>query len=627
MGSDASCVIHNPEEHLPDETPIMNSPMMTRFSSERLLSRFPDAPEVSTLEELFQHTKNIAPTDDFYGTRDYVDGTWQPHWTYISRTEFDKRRRSVGSFLVSLGTKFESHIGILSYSRLEWVITQYACYGFGFIPVPVYDTFGWANINYIIKHAELNICFVISTKVDSLLSNLDKDTCLTDIIIIDTEENPYNYENAPQTFVRLHKYSDAVSHTTKYPLRPPKPSTPAFIMYTSGTTDHPKGCLMTHANFISTAASIYSYAYPFSRDDSMLVYLPLAHVYESVQHAVAMKVIGKLGFYSGSIPRLVEELKLFRPTIICGVSRVFERVKDGIEAKVREKPKLIQAIFYSALHTKSFLNKKLRITRVPLLDKIFDSVTEALGGRVKLFVSGGSALPPEVQGFLRIACRASFVQGYGLTESCSSCCVQTSTDVLNGNCGALLPWAEAKFRSVDGYRAEEMRGELLIRGPSIFAGYYKDEAATKQVIDENGFYKTGDVFQMTKTGQLQMIGRCKELIKLSQGEYVSLQKLQVIYLSADYVKQIYIHATLTSRFLVAVVVVDLENAKVSKSTILNALETKATEHNLNGYERIKDIVVTTDEFTPDNGLMTPSLKLCGHAISKKYERELAELQK
>ena len=627
MGSDASCVIHSPDDHLPDETPVISSPMMMRFSSERLLSRFPDAPDVSTLEELFQHTKQIAPDDDFYGTRDYVDGAWQPHWSFISRATFDARRRAVGSFLISLGVKHDAHIGILSYSRIEWVIVQYACYGFGFIPVPVYDTFGWENINYIIKHAGLNVCFVVSTKVNELIEKIDADTCLTDVIVIDTEEKPYDYENVPQTFLRLHKYSDAAVHPTQYPLRPPKPSTPAFIMYTSGTTSHPKGCLMTHANFISTAASIYSYAYPFSRDDSMLVYLPLAHVYESVQHAVAMKVIGRLGFYSGSIPRLVEELKLFRPSIICGVSRVFERVKDGIEAKVKEKSKLVQAIFYAAFHTKSFLNKKFRITRVPGLDRVFDSVTEALGGRVKLFVSGGSALPPDVQRFLRIACRASFVQGYGLTESCSSCCVQTSTDVLDGNCGALLPWAEAKFRSVDGYNAKDMCGELMVRGPSIFAGYYRDEEATKQVLDESGFYKTGDIFTLNATGQLQMIGRCKELIKLSQGEYVSLQKLQVIYGSADYVKQIYIHASLTSRFLVAVVVVDKENVRVSKATLLNALEQKAAEHNLNGYERIKDIVVTTEEFTPDNGMMTPSLKLCGHSISKRYQRELDALEK
>ena len=623
MGADTSCIVSQ-EPHNPDETPLLNSPLMDKYAANKLMSRFPDAPNVETIEDLFQHTKSIAPDADFYGKRDYSNGQWQNSFSFISREQFSNIRNSVGSYLCSLGLNNNEKIGIMSFSRIEWVVAQYACYGFGFIPVPIYDTFGWKSVNYIIKHAELHVSFVISTKVDALLQNLDEDSCLQHIIVIDAEDAPYNFMMVPKTNIKLHKYQDAECYPSLAQMKLPRPSTPAFIMYTSGTTGDPKGCVITHANFISTAASIYCYAYPFNRDDRMLSYLPLAHVYENVQHVVSVKVIGKVAFYSGSISRLVEEIKLFKPTIICGVSRVFERIHQGIIQKINEQNLFIRSLFYSAFYTKSFLLNTFRIRNVPLLDKVFDSVCEALGGNVKLFVSGGSALPQEIQSFLRIACRASFIQGYGLTESTSSCCVQRSSDILNSNCGALLPWCEAKFRSVDHYLAKDMTGELLIRGASIFSGYYKDEKATSDVFTEDGFFKTGDIFTLTKTGQLSMIGRCKDNIKLSQGEYISLQKLYDIYNKASGIKQIYIHAGMESRFLVAIVVPEFNGA--SDATILSNLDNIANQYNLLGYEKIKAVYVTNEEFTNENGMLTPSLKLSSYNIQKYYATEIRNLE-
>ena len=203
-----------------------------------------------------------------------------------------------------------------------------------------------------------------------------------------------------------------------------------------------------------------------------------------------------------------------------------------------------------------------------------------------------------------------------MTESTSSICVQTSTDVLEGNCGALIPWAEAKLRSVDHYKASDMSGELLVRGSSIFEGYYKDEEATKSVFTKDGFFMTGDIFKLNKTGQLVMIGRRKEFVKLSQGEYISLQKLYDIYETAEHVKQIYIHAGLTSRFLVAIVVPD--TPKITCEEIKKSLEKKAEENNLLGFEKIKDVFITNEEFTTDNGLITPSLKISKYNVQRKY---------
>ncbi|KAH0794396.1 AMP-binding enzyme family protein [Histomonas meleagridis] len=593
------------------------------------MARFPDLPNVYTMEDLFQYTKSIAPHDDLYGTRVYSNGQWLPEWRWISRTKFDELRTAVGSFLVSQGIEFGQNIGILSYSRLEWVIVQYACYGYGYVPVPIYDTFNPENINHVINHSGLQVVFAISTKILDLIKCLKKDTTLKMIIVIDAEEHPFDFNQIPQDCIikTFFKFDEVSKFPTVYPKRPPKADSPAFIMYTSGTTGNPKGCVLTQGNFISTAASIYTYAYVFTKDDSYLSYLPLAHVYENVEHVVGLKCLGKIGFYSGSIPRLVEEIKLFKPTIIGGVARVFDRIVQGIKQKISEQPKLIQYIFYSAFYTKSFLNKHLRIKNMPVLDSIFNSVKEGLGGNVRLFVSGGSALSPETQRFLRVVCCCSFIQGYGLTESCSSCMVQSWTDVKDGNCGAFMPWAEGKLRSVDGFEASEMKGELYIRGPSIFAGYYKDEEATKAVLDSEGFFKTGDVFHFTNEGQFIMISRCKDFVKLSQGEYVSLQKLYDIYEKCTIIQSIYIHAGLQSRFLVAVVVPKDGIGLITEEVVLQELDRLAQQNNLFGFEKIKRVFIASQPFSTEDGTLTPSLKMSAPGIERKYKKEIAEMER
>ena len=632
MGADSSCTISS-DAHPEDESPIIRAPEFREFASSQMMSRFPDIPQIGTIYELFEWTKSIAPDNPYYAHRVYENGVWLERWDSITRTEFAEDRDAVGGWLIGQARlKFEDKVGILSYNRIEWVVAQHACWAYGFIPVPIYDTFGWENIGYILKHSEVKVIFVISTKLE-LLAGVLEGSYVTDLVVIDNEEHPYNELNRPDVGeVRIHRFADVVKCADRFSKRPPTPETPASIMYTSGTTGHPKGCMITHSNFMSVAACFYSSVYTLGPTDSMLSYLPLAHVYEAVLHIVAMKVVsGCMYFYSGSIPRLIDEIRLVKPTVFIGVSRVFERISDGIQAKIAQKPFLVRSLFNAAFAIKSHLSGKFRIQHVPILDKVFGSVQAALGGEMRLMISGGAALSPETQNFLRIACNVSFIQGYGLTESTAGTTVQKARDTANGNVGVLLQCTEAKLKSLpdQGYLAKDWSGELLLRGPSIFKGYYKDEEATRQVFD-NGWLKTGDVFKLLPTGQFVVVSRCKDLVKLSQGEYVSLAKLESIYMTCKYVAQIYIHAGMLSRFLVAIVVLDKEHPgydNVSKEDMLKILDEKATEVKLNGFERIKQVHLTTDQFTPQNGLMTPSLKLCYFKIAKAYEKEIALMEK
>lgn len=655
MGSDLSNVLSD-APCSPGESPIIMSPSIKQlqFNTEHLVSRFADTPEISTIYELFEHTRKIAPDNPYYGMRDYdkEKGGWQNNFHFVSRNDVSEFSNALGSCLISRGLDFGSHVGILSYNRTEWIIIQQACYAFGYTPVPIYDTFGWENINYIINHADLKYIFLVSSKLTDFIKFVDpnESTC-TNLVVFDNEEQPYQVgqyghiegENQTSQAIKMktnsdlsgqkkfiiEKFEDILKFPDRFPHRPPKPETPASIMYTSGTTGRPKGCILTHANFIATAASFYTYCYQFSPDDRYVSYLPMAHVYEAVMHIVALKVTGgKVVFYSGSIPRLMEEIKLFHPTLFTGVTRVYERIMNGIQDKIKQQSFFKRCVFQTAFGIKDFCLRYLRIKRVPLLDHVFDSIQEALGGNMKMLVCGGAALSAEQQQWIRIACRLQFIQGYGLTETTASTCAQVYNDCMSGNVGVLLPCTEGKLRDLpdQGFFAKDLKGELLLRGPSIFAGYYKDEEATNKVIDKNGWFSTGDIFELNKTKQLMIVSRCKELVKLSQGEYIAIPRITEIYEKAENVDQVYIHAGMNARYLTAIVVIDKNTpSTVNEDIILERFNELATKERLNGFERIKAVKLTKEPFTTQNGMSTPSLKLCRFKIEQVYKNELEEM--
>lgn len=480
-------------------------------------------------------------------------------------------------------------------------------------------------MNYIINHAELTHIFVISTKVNNLLNNISEDSVLQTVTVIDAEESPFDFSHLPSDKIKFEKFSDYATFTDRYPHRPPGPDSDAAIMYTSGTTGKPKGCQITHAMVIAAAAALVTFSYPFGPDDSLLSYLPLAHVLEFTLHVVAIKVLGHVAFYSGSTARIVEEIALFRPTCIDGVPRVYERIAEGIKAKVAQKPLLARAVFRAAFKATEWAGRLFHVQRLPLVQRVFGSVNAALGGRCRIMVGGGSQMPADVHNFLRIATNCGFVVGYGMTETTACVALMTHTDLGVGTCGVVGENSEARLKDVPdlGYRGEDFVGELLVRGTSVFRGYYRDEAATEAAFDR-GWLRTGDIFRLTPTGQLAMVGRTRDVRKLAQGEFVSVGELQALYAGAPGVAQVYLHAGLTARFLVALVVA-APGAELTDEAAVEEFADIARKNGLRGFEFVKAARVVPEPFTCENGQMTPSMKLSGFNIERRYERELREL--
>lgn len=625
MGSDYSAVLDE-LENLPNETKVLRSPIIGKYSTDRFTSNYPDAPQVGTIFDLVEYTKSVAPHLPFYGTRVYENGEWKNEYKFIDRIEFCNRRDAIGSYLLSKIPDFGINIGILSYNRLEWVLIQHACYAFGYIPVPIYDTFGWDNMLHIIDFSHLTHIFIISSKVDMFLENLPENSCVTDLIVIDVEGEQFDLSKYQNHRIHFHKFADLLQFQQRFSYRPSRPDMPAFIMFTSGTSGVSKGCIVTHSNLISTSSAIIQFCIDFKPSDSMLSYLPLAHIFESCMHVVAIKVLGSVGFYSGDLRRLTDEFKILKPTIAIGVPRVFQRIHDGVLMQLNKKPAFVRTIFNCAFSIKSVLLRNMRIKKFPGLDLFFNPIRAAMGGRIRLLVGGGSYIPPELQHFMRIAFNCDFLIGYGLTETTGPIIGQSSTDCLDGNCGVPFPCGEIKLCDVDemGYYAKNSEGELLVRGPGVIKSYYKNDVEQQRNF-ENGWFKTGDVFRINETGQLQMIGRRKEIIKLSQGEYISIQKLMNIYSQVPGIAQIYIHADLTSRFPTAIVVLE-KNYKADEKTLLREFDIIGKQYKLNGFELIKGVFISPEEFSPANGLMTPSMKQCRGKIAERFAKELKELE-
>jgi long-chain acyl-CoA synthetase len=253
----------------------------------------------------------------------------------------------------------------------------------------------------------------------------------------------------------------------------------------------------------------------------------------------------------------------------------------------------------------------------------------AFGGRLRCIALGGSPFPAPSQRWLGLVLGAPFGIGYGLTETALAGTIQNlDNDTQTGSCGVVLGCNEAKLKSVPelGYDVADRVGELYFRGESVFHGYYKNEEESRKVL-KDGWFKTGDIATLSPTGQLSLVGRNKDIVKLLQGEYVALPKLTDIYQTATFVNQVYVHAGVCSRFLSAIVVLKLDTHGLTEADVIREFDRIADANSLNGYEKIKMAYLTKDEFSLENGCLTPSLKPARHKIEQLYGEILRQLEK
>ena len=631
----ARCEIWEPSSN-EDESPVY----INTTNGGKYMSHYSARPDVETTTEVLDSSVVIYGDHDCFGERKVnIDGSFGPY-EWINYKQFQQFSKGFGIGLSQLGIEAGDRVGIYSVNCSWWQYTQFACHYIGAIPVPVYDSLGPGAAKYIVNHSGCKAIVVHPFNVKKILEFLDE-TELKKVILMKQDESITD-----ERFTTCEKvYQNGFKSIDSFQFPQLKGDDVAMIMYTSGSTGNPKGCVLTHMNIIAGGNGLGGNGTSVTHTDTFFSFLPLAHIYELASQMTLICQGAAIGFYSGSIKNMVSDIQALKPTIMCGVPRVFNKLYEAMTSKIEKLPSITKFLVKKSIELKrnSLLNDKPQSLLLDAL--IFTPFRDSLGGRIRLIVSGGAPIAPDVYELIRAVITPNIIQGYGLTEVSAAACVQQKNATKNSMAvGPISIIADLKFRRVPDMdynpKGDLPSGEIMIRGPGIFKEYYKDPEQTKSVMFD-GWFATGDIGKMLPDGTIQIIDRVKQLVKLSQGEYLSLTYITDIYSKAKGVEYIYVYADSMHNHPIAVVIPtkkiikeweaqgfkDVCNNQQCKKEIIENMRIVAENTKLRGFERISYIILDDYEFTVENGLLTPSQKPKLSSMKNKYENKLLELYK
>ncbi|CCX31992.1 hypothetical protein FPQ18DRAFT_321625 [Pyronema domesticum] len=627
-------------------------------------------PSVTTMFEAFEGSCRKYPNNKCLGWRDQdkIKKTWGPY-QWIDYKTVQERRTNLGMGLRYLHqkagiTQQKVPVGIWSQNRVEWQLADLACMSQSMFSVSIYDTLGPDTAVYIINHAELTTVVAALNHIPTLLQIASQCPGLKYIISMDPLDNGegpgMNKKSLLSSWgaekgIEIYSISEAEALGAQNPcaLLPPLPSDAITINYTSGTTGFPKGVLLTHSNCIAACSIAMTTCMYMTSSDVILSYLPLAHIFGRLTENAAMWGGTAIGYFHGNILELFDDIKLLRPTTFISVPRLYNRISNAIKEGTIEAPGIKGALSRHAMKAKLENMKTTGSNKHALYDTIWANKVKAAIGfdRCRGMVSGSAPIAQDVLQTLRVVFSNDFIEGYGLTESYAVALGQLAGDNSAGNCGPPSIANEIKLRDVPdmGYTSNDTpypRGELLIRGHSVFSGYYKNESQTSEVIDSEGWFATGDICRVDELGRFSIIDRVKNLLKLAQGEYVSPEKIENVYLANfPVLAQGLVHGDSLQTYLVAVFGVDrpqfavfasgvlgrkidaaddkviLEACKEKKvrKQVVKELEKMGKKAKLQGFEKVKNVHLCLDPFTIENDLLTPTLKMKRAPAIKQYK--------
>ncbi|KAF6839248.1 long-chain-fatty-acid-- ligase faa2 [Colletotrichum plurivorum] len=648
-----------------------------RFRDGPLLSTFDAA--FQTVHDLFEDSVRRRANAKCLGHRAWNSATkeWENKYTWATYAEVAERRKNFGAGLVEIHHKIgitndNYGVGLWSQNRPEWHITDLGAASQSLFTVSLYETLGPDTTEYIINHASLACVVTSLPHIPVLLKLAPRLPSLKLIVCLDSldagEQTGYSKLSVLNGIAAQHGitiYSMAgveeIGAKSGRPMRPPRANNLVTINYTSGTTGMPKGVVLTHGNAVSALSAARS-AGTVTYKDVHISYLPLAHIYGRMVDQTALAEGACIGFFRGDIVGLVDDMKILEPTGFMSVPRLYNRFNSAIRAATIDADGVKGSLSRQVISTKK-ANMKLPAGKSSnthfLYDRIWTPKVRAAVGLKKAhsMISGSAQLDPDVHEFLRAAFGNNFIQGYGLTESYAVATIQLKGDFTLGNIGPPAACNEVCLESVPDleYLITDKpfpRGEILLRGPSIFKEYYKNDEETSKVIDADGWFHTGDIAEVDNMGRFKIVDRKKNVLKLSQGEYISPERIENVYLgSSNLVTMAYVHGDPAQSTLVAVFGIDPETfapfaSKILKKSVektdLTALKVAANDakvkkvfiaeldkigkkHKFNSYERVRNVYLDIDPFSIDNELLTPTLKLKRPQTAKAFRSQIDQM--
>ena len=561
-----------------------------------------------------------------------INGVYHP----ISHRTIAERVRRTALGLLAIGARRGDRVAILSENRPEWAIADYACLTAGMADVPFYPNLPAEQLPYLINDSGAVAIFVSTAqqaeKVASIRSKCPSLKAVigftdpkgpgVDITLTELEQRGARGESADA--IARYK-SDALAV---------KPDDLATIIYTSGTTGEPKGVMLTHDNIFSNVEAARALI-PFEGSDVCLSFLPLSHIFERMAGHYLMFRTGTSIAYAESMDTVPIDLSLVKPTIVLSVPRLYEKIYARVLENALAGGGLKKRIFFWARSVadqwadvrlaggepKGFLAFKYRIAQ----KLVFSKLQARTGSRLRYFVSGGAPLAAEINKFF-YAAGLVILEGYGLTETSPVICVNTPEHFRIGTVGMPIPGIEVKIAN---------DGEILTRGPHVMKGYYNKPDATKDAVDADGWFHTGDIGEL-RDGFLAITDRKKDIIVTAGGKNIAPQPIENLVKGSKYVSQAVMIGD-KRKFPILLVVPNFEQLEkwakrqeiiwadraqlIALPTIKAKMdkEVKATLTGLAHFEAPKKIGLLEHDFTVERGELTPTLKVKRRVVDKQYK--------
>lgn len=564
-------------------------------------------------------------------------------WVHISAEEFIRRVRHIALGLADLGIRSQERVALISENRPEWSIADLAILSVGAVVVPLYTTQSIDQIEFILRDSGTQALMVSGGRIlKHARKGFESIDHLEHVIVFDSDSADATAESSSLERIEARGAEIDREQPTAFDrmIARGRADDLATIIYTSGTTGEPKGVMLTHDNFISDVRSITD-GLPISSADVSLSVLPLSHIFERTVFYVFC-YMGVAVNYAASFDHVGEYLREVRPTIMTAVPRLFEKVYHRIVKKGMSAGGLKSKIFASSLavgqRVAEMEDKKQRVpislrAKHAIADRlVFTKWREGIGGRLRYFVSGGAPLSPTLS-YSFLGAGIKILQGYGMTETCI-----VSANRPEDNCVGSIG---KPFANIEVKLAAD--GEILIRGGCVMRGYYRQPEATAAIMQDDGWLATGDVGHIDEAGHLFITDRKKDLFKLSNGKYIAPQQIESLLKQSEFVSQVVVVGS-SRKYPAALIVPDWESLRgalraageeasgthAELSRLPAAIKvvqkdvTAITAH-LADYERVRRIVLLVDEFSIEDGEMTPTLKVKRPVIDQKYGKLIDEL--
>jgi len=583
-----------------------------------------------TIDRLFdvpRHQLKNYPNPNMFVTK--TKGIWVP----LSTSDFLDAAMNVSRGLISLGVAAGDRVAVASSNRFEWNILDIAVQQVGAILVPLYPNISESDYRFILNDAGVEICVVSNQELVDKISSVRNDVpSLKHLFAFDQVPNCPHW-----TEIEAAKGQTEIE-VVEQRMREVKTGDLVTIIYTSGTTGNPKGVMLSHANILATVSSCIE-PIPADKNSKVLSFLPVCHIYERMLHYLYM-YIGCSIHFAESMDTIGENIKEVKPDVFSAVPRLIEKVFDKIMAKGEDLKGVKRSLFfwavdvaeeYDVVGKSAFYKIKLAIAR----KLIFSKWQEALGGNVKAIASGSAALQPRLARIF-LAADIPILEGYGLTETSPVVTVNNFvTGIRIGTVGPLVENVQVKIAP---------DGEILVKGPNVMMGYYKNQEATNEVFDADGWFCTGDIGTFQEGKFLKITDRKKEIFKTSGGKYIVPQAMENRLKESRFIEQAMVIGE-GEKFPAVFIVPNMAFVKewaqrhnldfsqltneevIANQALIDRINKEVAQINLEygSWEQLKKVKLLPREFTIEGGELTPTLKFKRKKILEKYQAQYQEI--